>query len=40
MGRRSDLVLTIDAEAAGPTAIRIRGAAVEIGAGRIRVPEL
>ena len=40
MGRRSDLVLTIDAEAAGPTAIRIRGAAVEIGAGHIRVPEI
>lgn len=40
MGRRSDLGLTIDADATGPTAIRIRGAAVEIGAGQIRVPEL
>ena len=40
MGRPSDLALTIDADATGPTAIRIRGAAVEIGAGRIRIPEL
>lgn len=39
MGRPSDLTLTIDATAEGPTAIRIRGAAVPISSGRISVPE-
>lgn len=38
MGRPSDLTLTIDRDAAGIAAIRIRGAAVPVAEGRIRVP--
>lgn len=40
MGRPSNLALTVEADGAGPTRIRIRGAAVPIAEGRIRVPEL
>lgn len=39
MGRPSDITLTIDRDAAGITAIRIRGTAVPMAEGRIRVPE-
>ncbi|MBI1218878.1 MAG: PhzF family phenazine biosynthesis isomerase [Rhodobacteraceae bacterium] len=39
MGRPSDLTLTIDAGAEGPTAIRIRGAAVPMSQGRVRAPD-
>ncbi|WP_226341018.1 PhzF family phenazine biosynthesis protein [Gemmobacter serpentinus] len=39
MGRASDLALTVDLGPEGLTAIRIRGAAVPISEGRIRVPE-
>ncbi len=39
MGRPSDLTLTIDRDAEGITAIRIRGAAVPVAEGRIRVPD-
>ena len=38
MGRPSDLRLTIEVGADGPTAIRIGGQAVRISQGKIRVP--
>lgn len=37
MGRPSDIRLTIEADASGPTEIRIRGAAVRMSDGRIRI---
>lgn len=37
MGRPSDIRLTVEADATGPTAIRIRGAAVRISDGRVRI---
>lgn len=39
MGRPSELTLTIDASVEGLTAIRIKGAAVPISSGRVRVPQ-
>jgi trans-2,3-dihydro-3-hydroxyanthranilate isomerase len=39
MGRPSELSLTIDADDNGPTAIRIRGAAIRVSEGRIRVSD-
>jgi trans-2,3-dihydro-3-hydroxyanthranilate isomerase len=38
MGRASDIGLSIDLGPEGLTAIRIRGAAVPISSGRIRIP--
>lgn len=38
MGRPSHIGLTIDANANGPTAVRIKGSAVAISSGHIRIP--
>ena len=38
MGRPSSIGLTIEADAHGPTAVRIKGSAVPISSGKIRRP--